>query len=96
MEHQAGPLYESAKRVLDTAAMVSLQVTREYSSTDELNLTYGDIPPFVVPWLYKMATWFLQDGQKDNFKIIESALRKLDRRWKSAGKTRYSRCMRLC
>ena len=57
----------------------------KYLRTDATESTSGDVPPFVMPWLYMGGSWFIEEKSFDNLLVIEQALSKIKKRWKLAG-----------
>ena len=70
---------------VDGAAHLALKVAEMYIKLDTIDCTYGDVPPFVLPWMYKAGVRFVQTTDVKRLNVIESALRKLDTKWKAAG-----------
>lgn len=53
--------------------------------TESVDLTHGDIPPFVLHWFYLAGVRFIITSQLRGLGVIETALEKLNAKWKSAG-----------
>lgn len=50
-----------------------------------MDLTHGDVPPFVLHWFYLAGVRFLNGGYFEDLSVIETALERLNAKWKSAG-----------
>lgn len=82
----ASPLHQQAISAADDAADLALKVAEKYLKTDIPDFTNGDVPPFILPWMYKAGMRFLQTAEVKKLSVVESALHKLDTKWKAAGK----------
>lgn len=85
LSHEEQSLRERAETISDNAAHVALSVVENYMETDTMDLAYGDIPPFVMQWLYVAGTRFLKGGDLEKLSTIERSLERLNAKWKSAG-----------
>ncbi|OAA66938.1 Transcription factor [Niveomyces insectorum RCEF 264] len=85
LAHTEPTLRRHAEAVSDNAAYVALAVAEAYMGAPTMDMKYGDIPPFELPWLYMAGRWFLEKGSLRDFGAIERALTRLNTKWKSAG-----------
>jgi hypothetical protein len=90
LSHETPSLRRHAETVSENAAYVALSVAETYMGV-EADLAHGDIPPFVLPWLYMSGKWFLERGSLGDLSTIEGALERLNAKWKSAGTLSLSR-----
>lgn len=98
-----GHLHQRAVVVTNNSTILALQVAEKYLYTEKFNIQYGDVPPFVLPWMYMAGVRLLKrchdDGSSENMEklaIIENTLQKLDHKWKAAGKLCLSRRGIIC
>jgi hypothetical protein len=92
-------LQHRAVVVLDNAADIAYQVARKYLEKESFDYQYGDIPPFVLPWMYMAAVRLInqsrgRDTSELNEKLvtIEKALKELSDKWKSSGELHHEFC----
>ncbi|KAF9239047.1 transcriptional regulator family: Fungal Specific TF [Penicillium roqueforti] len=85
LSHEEPNLRERANAVSNDAASFALAVAEEYMETESVDLTHGDIPPFVLHWFYLAGVRFIVTSQLRGLGVIETALEKLNAKWKSAG-----------
>lgn len=78
-------LPQRAKNASENAALVALSVAQGYIDKDPTSLGHGDIPPFMIPWLYMAGAWFIREGLVSELNVVRDALRQINIKWKSAG-----------
>ena len=86
LRHDQGSLfYDQAAKSSENAALIALRSVDVDLDQYDKDPQYGDIPPFVLPWIYKAGIWFIDTGATDELKVIETALYKLNAKWRAAG-----------
>lgn len=85
LQHDDEAIVQQAANSLDAAAMAGLRAAKQYLETETMDLTNGDIAPFVLPWMYQAAARFVQRGSMEEVVVLEDALRGLESKWKAAG-----------
>ena len=86
-----GQLQEQAIRVLNNAADVAYRVAETYIMTEIFDLQHGDIPPFMLSWMYMAVVHLINSGNAagvsqcdEKVNTIKKALHKLSKKWNSA------------
>ena len=84
-------LQEQATRVLNNAADVAYRVAETYLMTENFDLQHGDIPPFMLSWMYMSVVHLINHGDAagisqydEKVNTITKALHKLSKKWNSA------------
>jgi hypothetical protein len=88
-----GNLEQRATSVLDDAADVAYRVAETYLATEKFDNQHGDIPPFMLSWMYMATVYLVGHGHAngisqydDKVKVIENVLHKLSEKWNLACK----------
>lgn len=83
----------AANGAMDNVAHMAYEMASDFLDRHDLyDYEYGDIPPFILPWVYHSAVFYMQlhkrdksEGSKARLDALEKILKYVDGKWKAAG-----------